>query len=151
MLYSKSSEYVVRALVYLSLQRKSEFIMIKTISENTDIPLPFLSKIFQDISKAKWIISKKGKNGGVKLAIDPKELKLLDIISYFDGAQDYSRCMFGHTGCGVAYQCALENKCSNIKNEIYKFINTTSINDFSKIWKKENKDNKKSLKELTII
>lgn len=148
MLYSKSSEYVVRALVYLSLQEKTEYVMIKEISENTEIPLPFLSKIFQDISKAKWIISKKGKNGGVKLAVNPDNLKLLDIISYFDGMQDYSRCMFGHKECGVNAKCALHNKCSDLKNEIYDFLNSTTIGDFTNIWKKENKV---SLKELKII
>jgi Rrf2 family transcriptional regulator, iron-sulfur cluster assembly transcription factor len=148
MLYSKSSEYVVRALVYLSLQDKSGFIMIREISENTEIPQPFLSKIFQDISRAKWIISKKGKNGGVKLAVNPSKLKLLDVITYFDGSQDYSRCMFGHKECSVSSKCALHNKCSDLKNEIYDFLNSTTISDFTNIWRKENKV---SLKELKII
>jgi Rrf2 family transcriptional regulator, iron-sulfur cluster assembly transcription factor len=148
MLYSKSSEYVVRALVYLALQDKTDYVMVKEISEHTEIPQPFLSKIFQDISRAKWITSKKGKNGGVKLAVSPAKLKLLDIISYFDGSQDYSRCMFGHKECGVSDKCALHNKCSDLKNEIYDFLNSTTISDFTNIWKKENKV---SLKELKIF
>jgi len=148
MLYSKSSEYVVRALVYLALQEKTDYVMIKEISEHTEIPQPFLSKIFQDISRAKWITSKKGKNGGVKLSVNPEKLKLLDIITYFDGMQDYSRCMFGHKECGVSSKCALHNKCSDLKNEIYDFLNSTTISDFTNIWKKENKV---SLKELKIF
>ena len=146
MLYSKSSEYVVRALVYLSLQKKDEYVMIKTVSENTDIPLPFLAKIFQDLARAKWISSKKGKNGGVKLAVDVKKLRLLDIIAYFDGKQDYSRCMFGHKDCGVSYKCALHNKCSNLKNEIHDFLHNTTISDFTRIWKEENKYFEKDIK-----
>jgi len=148
MLYSKSSEYVVRALVYLALKDNTDYIMVKEISEHTEIPQPFLSKIFQDISRAKWISSKKGKNGGVKLAVNPSNLKLLDIISYFDGMQDYSRCMFGHKECGVSSKCGLHNKCSDLKNEIYDFLNSTTIADFTNIWKKENKV---SLKELKIF
>jgi Rrf2 family protein len=148
MLYSRSSEYVVRALVYLALQDSSTYVMIKEISEKTEIPQPFLSKIFQDISRAKWITSKKGKNGGVRLSVNPEKLKLLDVITYFDGSQDYSRCMFGHKECGVSSKCALHNKCSDLKNEIYDFLNSTTISEFTNIWRKENKV---SLKELKII
>jgi len=151
MLYSKSSEYVVRALVFLALQEEDDWVMIKTISENTDIPLPFLSKIFQDIAKANWIKSKKGKNGGVKLASHPDNIKLLDIISYFDGTRDYSKCMFGHKDCGVTYKCALHNKCSELKNEIYDFLNTTTISDFTRIWTEENKGYLKDYKIKNIL
>jgi Rrf2 family transcriptional regulator, iron-sulfur cluster assembly transcription factor len=151
MLYSKSSEYVVRALVYLALQDNNEYIMIKTISEYTDIPLPFLSKIFQDIAKANWILSKKGKNGGVKLAVNPAKLKLIDIISYFDGSKDYSKCMFGQKDCGVSNRCVLHNKCSDLKNEIHDFLGKTTISDFSKIWKDENKRLQKNHHIINIL
>lgn len=143
MIYSKSSEYVIRALVYLALQESDKYVMVKTISENSEIPLPFLSKILQDIAKAKWITSKKGKNGGVKLSIDPSKLKLLDVISYIDGARDYSKCMFGHKDCSLSLKCILENKCSILKNEIYDFLNSTTIRDFTKIWKTENSEEKR--------
>ena len=151
MLYSKSSEYAVRSLVYLALRERDEWIMIKTISENTDVPLPFLSKIFQDIAKANWISSKKGKNGGVKLANNPNNIKLLDIISYFDGNRDYSKCMFGHKDCGISYKCALHNKCSTIKNEIHEFLNSTTIGDFTRIWKDENKKDYKHINIKNIL
>lgn len=132
-LNSKASEYIVRALVYLSKQNRDEYVMIKTISENTDIPQPYLSKIFQDLAKTDWIKSKKGKNGGVKLVGDTSKITLLDLVSYNDGYRVLNRCIFGHKECDENDQCSLHGKCTHLKKEIHDFLSNTTINDFSKV------------------
>jgi len=136
-LNSKVTEYMVRALVYLSKQETDGYIMIKTISENTDIPQPFLSKIFQDLAKTEWVKSKKGKNGGVKLIADTSKITLLDIVDFNGGYKGKDMCIFGNKECGHSYECALHGKCTHLKQEIYDFLKNTSLNDFAKIWKFE--------------
>jgi Rrf2 family transcriptional regulator, iron-sulfur cluster assembly transcription factor len=135
MLYGKTTEYIIRAMVYLSLQTKGNYINIKDISENTDIPQPFLAKLFQDLAKTKWIDSKKGKNGGVKIIIDTKLLTLYDIVDWSEGMHDLERCIFGNKICGEINKCSLHNKCNNLKSQIMKFFKNTTIKDFSKYWK----------------
>jgi|GEM_PF-473146 len=143
-LYSKSSEYIIRALVYLSNFDKEEYIMIKSISEHTNIPHPFLSKIFQKLAAKKWIISKKGKRGGVKLIADSSKLTLMDIIEWSDGVKDFSQCIFGDRECGdiipkhdnsVWYpekqsNCILYDKCNRFKAAIIDFFSNTTISEF---------------------
>jgi Rrf2 family protein len=130
---SKASEYIVRALVYLSKQNRDEYIMVRTISENTDIPQPYLSKIFQDLAKTDWIKSKKGKNGGVKLVGDTSKITLLELVSFNDGYRDKERCIFGHKECEANYACSLHGKCTHLRQEIHDFLSNTTINDFSKV------------------
>lgn len=135
LLNSKASEYMIRAMVYLSSQRNREgYIMVKEISEKTEIPQPFLSKIFQDLAKTSWIQSKKGKNGGVKLIGDTKKISLLDIINFSGGAIERDKCIFGHKECGAKFECSLHGKCDRLKNEIHGFLSKTTIDDFSKKW-----------------
>lgn len=132
-LNSKASEYIVRALVYLSKQDRDKYVMVKTISEYTDIPQPYLSKLFQDLAKTDWIQSKKGKNGGVKLIGDTSKITLYDLISFNDGYRVMDRCIFGHKECQETYECTLHGKCNHIKKEIQDFLHNTTINDFSKV------------------
>ena len=134
MLYSKYCEYVIKALAYLTLYSdKDKFIMVREISNKLGIPYHFLSKIFQDLSATKWVISKKGKNGGFTLAADPAQLTLMDIIKWSDGIHNFNKCVLGDRECGEDYKCTLHNKCSALRNNITEFFDTMTIYDVSEI------------------
>jgi Rrf2 family iron-sulfur cluster assembly transcriptional regulator len=134
MLYSKYCEYVIKALAYLSLYSdKDKFVMVREISNKLGIPYHFLSKIFQDLSTTKWVISKKGKNGGFTLAADPAQLTLMDIIKWSDGIHNFNKCVLGDRECGQDYKCTLHNKCSDLRNRITEFFDTMTIYDVSEI------------------
>jgi Rrf2 family protein len=134
MLYSKYCEYVIKALSYLSLYGKEDkYIMVREISENTNIPYYFLSKIFQDLVAKDWVISKKGKNGGFAIAIDPNKLTLMDIITWSDGIHNFSKCILSDKECGTGFKCSLHNKCSYLRNEITDFFDTMTIKDVADI------------------
>jgi Rrf2 family iron-sulfur cluster assembly transcriptional regulator len=134
MLYSKYCEYVIKALAYLSLySNKDKYIMVREISNKLGIPYHFLSKIFQDLSTTKWVISKKGKNGGFTLAADPAQLTLMDIIKWSDGIHNFNKCVLGDRECGQDYKCTLHNKCSDLRNRITEFFDTMTIYDVSEI------------------
>jgi Rrf2 family protein len=140
MLYSKSTEYIIRALVYLSLQDKYRLVNVKEISENTDIPRPFCAKLFQGLAKTKWVISKKGKNGGIKFVSNPKDITLYDIVNWTEGINDSDRCIFGHKICNKENKCPLHNRCHILERNIIDFFRKTTINDFTKAWKKHSDD-----------
>jgi Rrf2 family iron-sulfur cluster assembly transcriptional regulator len=134
MLYSKYCEYVIKALAYLSLySNKDKYIMVREISNELGIPYHFLSKIFQDLTTTKWVISKKGKNGGFTLAADPAKLTLMDIIIWSDGIHNFNKCVLGDRECGQDYKCTLHNKCSELRNRITEFFDTMTIHDVSEI------------------
>jgi Rrf2 family iron-sulfur cluster assembly transcriptional regulator len=134
MLYSKYCEYVIKALAYLSLySNKDKYIMVREISNELGIPYHFLSKIFQNLSTTKWVISKKGRNGGFTLAADPAQLTLMDIIKWSDGIHNFNKCVLGDRECGQDYKCTLHNKCSDLRNRITEFFDTMTIYDVSEI------------------
>jgi len=131
---TKATEYMIRAMIYLSRNKKNgEYVMIREISENTDIPYPFLSKLFQSLNKTDWVQSKKGKNGGVRLTGNTNKIKIFDILKLYEGEPKVDFCLFGTKECG-SNRCPLKSKCDKLKKDIYNFLATTSLDDFSKKW-----------------
>jgi len=65
---------------------------VAEIAEITEIPAPYLAKIFQRLSDAGIVTSKRGYKGGVKLIRSPGEISLLEIDSAIDSAKPGSHC-----------------------------------------------------------
>ena len=78
MLFTKSTAYALQALIELSKYDKP--IDVNTLSQNTDIPRPFLAKLLQNLSKKNLIKSYKGIHGGFLLQKEPKDIKIIDIF-----------------------------------------------------------------------
>lgn len=134
MLYSKYCEYVIRSLSYLHSQSdKNRYVMVREISDKTNIPFHFLQKILQDLISTNWVISKKGKHGGFSLVADANNLKLMDIINWCDGIQNFDKCLISDKKCGEDFLCSMHNKCSHLKNEIISFFNTVTISQVSEM------------------
>jgi Rrf2 family iron-sulfur cluster assembly transcriptional regulator len=87
---SLTTGYAIEALACLARQGPDSM-LIRVIAQSTDIPLPYLSKIFQRLGEAGIVETKRGYKGGVKLARPPAEIRLLDI----DAAVDNNRSEAG--------------------------------------------------------
>jgi Rrf2 family iron-sulfur cluster assembly transcriptional regulator len=104
---SSSSKYGIRAVMYIAINsRNNGKIGIKKISEDLDLPTPFLAKILQLLAKQKILSSSKGPHGGFSLLRDPKKINLLDIITAIDGNDTFDNCIIHNMPC----KCVDENK-----------------------------------------
>ena len=119
---SDTCKYAVRAMIYLALNEdKNSMIGIKQIASDLDIPQPFLSKILQQITKNKLLISNKGPNGGFMLAKPASEISLMDIVTIIDGPNFFNTCMIGLNTCNETLehaQCPIHNNYSPIRREL---------------------------------
>ena len=64
MIYSRSAEYAIRALVHIATLPPGEFTMAKNIAADANIPAPFLAKILQDLTRDGFLKSNKGPGNG---------------------------------------------------------------------------------------
>ncbi len=86
--------------MYLALHHDSEKkIGIKKISEELNLPSPFLGKILQQLAKQKVLISTKGPNGGFALARPANEISLYEIVAIIDGTDIFEECVIGMLVC----------------------------------------------------
>ncbi|MGH1335003.1 MAG: RrF2 family transcriptional regulator [Aureispira sp.] len=83
MSYSLSFTKSILVVIFISdkiRQGQFEFLSTKMISKILDIPKPTLVKILQNLHAANIIETKEGKSGGIRLAKNPTEITVLDIL-----------------------------------------------------------------------
>ena len=110
MLLSSACEYGLRASLYLATLKSEGYVPVRKISEALDISSAFLTKIFQQLSRAGLIQSFKGPTGGVTFARSPAKITVKDIILAIDGDKLFRGCVLGLPGCGEQKPCPLHDK-----------------------------------------
>jgi len=130
MILSSACQDVIRALVFLSKQK--EFMQIKKITDALVMPYHFLSKNMQTVTKAGLVESKRGVEGGVRLAKPTADIKILDIINAIDGDKYFDMCILGIGSCETESPCALHEEWAKRKNELISLFEAISLADITK-------------------
>jgi len=126
---SQTCKYAIRSIIYIAQNADdNKKVGLKKISEELNIPAPFLGKILQTLSKKKILLSTKGPNGGFLLYRDAKEISLLDIMEIIDGLDYFNTCLIGLKSCseGKRY-CPTHSKYHPIRKQIYDLFKTENI------------------------
>jgi Rrf2 family protein len=117
---SSSCKYAIRASLYIALNSDTQKrIGIKKISEELDLPAPFMGKILQSLARKGILVSTKGPNGGFNLARPAERIRLMEIIEVIDGPEAFNRCVMGLRTCGEQNkQCVFHEKYSGLRNDM---------------------------------
>ena len=107
MIYSKTCEYAIRALLFVATQPKGEFVLTHVVSKETGVPLPYLAKIFRDLAHHKILLSRRGAAGGVALALAPAEISIKKIVDIIDDPVHFKACVMGLDQCSDKNACPL--------------------------------------------
>jgi Rrf2 family protein len=129
---SNTCKYAIRATIYLALNEGEEKkVGIKKISEDLEIPTPFLGKILQNLVKFKVLSSTKGPHGGFGLAKNENEITLLEIIEIIDGLDIFEECLIGLRSCREKghdiVPCPMHKKFRPISHQMYNLFKTETI------------------------
>jgi Rrf2 family protein len=129
---SSSSKYGIRAVTYIARQsRNNGKIGIKKISEDLNLPTPFLAKILQLLAKQKILSSSKGPHGGFSLLRDPKKITLLDIITTIEGNNIFDDCIIHNMPCKCVdenkLRCPVHDDYYKVRNNLVKLFTTKTI------------------------
>lgn len=81
---SKKAKYALKALLFLAKHERKLF-MIAEIAEVEKIPQKFLESIMLELKNNQLLFSMRGKNGGYKLAKEPSEISVGNVIRMIDG------------------------------------------------------------------
>src|SRR5512136_2029144 len=115
MIYSRSSEYAIRAFVNLSRVPEGKYAMVKHIAQEEEIPTHFLAKILQQLARKGLLRSSKGPTGGFTLRRKPGEISLMSIVEALDGIGDYEKCASGMAQCNDDMPCGMHDSWKQLR------------------------------------
>jgi Rrf2 family protein len=90
---STKGRYALRVMVDLAVNDTGEFIPLKNVSSRQEITVKYLEQIIPLLSKAGYLKSSRGKDGGYRLARPPKDYRVGDILRTVEGDLSPVACM----------------------------------------------------------
>lgn len=125
-LITKETDYAIRALMCLALNN-SRYRSAREISDKDGIPYQFLRRIFNALSERGIVMTKEGKEGGVKLKVKTSQIRVADIMKIFQGDLQLSACMFRGNICSNRRTCVLRKRIRSIEKVVDKEFKDITI------------------------
>ena len=132
MLLSRTCEYGVRAMVFLAAESPDDFTSVRAISDELNISFHFLTKIFQQLSRAGLLQSYRGPNGGVRLSRPASEITLKEVVLAIEGPDLFTECVLGLPGCGDRRPCPLHDSWYLVRSEISRMLEGRRLDEIGR-------------------
>ncbi len=138
---STKGRYAVTAMIDLALHQDERLVSLAEISEVQDISLSYLEQLFSRLRKYEIVEGVRGPGGGYRLARDPDDISIADIINAVDEKLDATRCE-GHENCQSGRKCITHELWFDLSQRIYGFLHDLTLEDIisSKEVKRLSKD-----------
>ncbi|MBU5455162.1 RrF2 family transcriptional regulator [Caproiciproducens sp. MSJ-32] len=91
MYLSKFTDYSFRSLLYLANHR-DKICTVEELSKELDISEHHLKKIIHKLAKTEYIVSMKGRSGGLKLGLEPEEINLGEVLKITEDNLNIAEC-----------------------------------------------------------
>ena len=126
MILSRSSEYAIRAFLYLAKQEPGRLVMARQIADDAGLPGHFLAKLLQQLARKGLVRSNKGPSGGFTLASDPKDINILAIVEAVEGTE------IAAAAVGTPRNDIPGDGWITLRSRIVDYLGQTSLADISK-------------------
>ncbi|NBC84065.1 MAG: Rrf2 family transcriptional regulator [Bacteroidetes bacterium] len=124
----KTTEYAIRALVYIQLQNRKQLRPgFREVAREIDSPEHFTAKILQQLVKFDIISSAKGRGGGFYFEDMGNNTSLYRIVQLLEGEKYFSRCGFGLKNCTDDNPCPLHNEYIEIRDKLKELLHNKTI------------------------
>ncbi len=117
---TRGCEYAIRGLVFLSMQKDPDPILLADIAKSIRAPTNYLSNIFQILSRLSLVASHRGAKRGYTLARSPDEINLREVVEGMEGPISISSCTMDRGWCEREENC----KMFGLWNELQEMITT---------------------------
>jgi Rrf2 family protein len=129
---SKSSKYALKAVLYLADNTdESHKLMVKDLSNPTQVPKAYLAKLLQALSKQNIISATKGPKGGYYLTKENRENTVYNVIEVIDGNQRIESCVLGIEECNAEHPCPLHSYVAPTRTAMLTTLKTMTIGELS--------------------
>jgi Rrf2 family protein len=133
---SQKTEYAMRAMVELAVRRRGPeddaLVPARAIAESQHIPLRFLEQQLGALHKAGLVESFRGAGGGCRLARDPAEIRVADVVDAIEGPLYPMGCLVeSDHDCFQDSHCGLQGLWGSVHLAIRQVFERTTLADLA--------------------
>ena len=127
MIINRGSDFAIRLLIHLAAEGRE--MTSGEAAKKVDVPLNHLAKLVQILSKKGFIITRKGKGGGLKLAKAPGKINLAEVIEAVEGPIALSNCVFNRKCCRFSGKCKVRECLGTVQAKVHDMLAAKTIAD----------------------
>lgn len=128
-MFSQTTEYAIRAAIDIATRPEGERVLATQLGEVLGIPTHYLSKILQQLVRARVLSSVRGRKGGFMLTRPAAKITLKQIVAPFEDLRKYEECIMGQPVCSEAGACPLHDFWGDVRSRYLEELNKRTLKD----------------------
>ncbi|WP_034335035.1 RrF2 family transcriptional regulator [Deinococcus misasensis] len=124
---TRFTDLSLRLLMHLMQSPEQSRTTVQEVAVRFNVPYNHLNKVAHGLSKMGIIRGSKGKNGGIRLARDPAEIRLGDLVRQTEPQSDIIDCSVGP--CPLMGNCKLKCVLLEARDAFYAKLNEYTLAD----------------------
>ncbi len=136
MIVTTKGKNALKFMVDLSMYQNDKYVRLKDVAQREDISEKYLEHIVSNLQRSSKVVSARGANGGYRLAKDPREYTVGEILRCIETDLSTSSCIAGTTACDRKKECFCYPLWLKLDNAINGVLEYTTLQDLID-WHKE--------------
>ncbi len=125
---SSKGQIAISGMMYLAINGNGRAMTAAQIATDQDISVSYIEQLFANLRESKLIEGVRGPGGGYRLALDPADISVADIVTSVDDRTYTMReTVMPHYGDNVRYLSQM--MWSSLSRSIYQFLHNISLKD----------------------
>ena len=121
MMVSTKGRYALRVMLDLAMQKQEEYVSLNDIAQRQKISMKYLESIVGMLNKAGLLQSRRGKDGGYRMARRPEEYPVSEILKLTEGTLAPE--------CELLANCLTRPMWNRLDEIIDEYLSSVSIQD----------------------
>ena len=130
MMVSSKGRYALTVMVDIAKHTGTEYVSLADIAERENLSMKYLESIIAILNKGGMLISARGKNGGYRLAREPREYNISEILLLTEGSLAPVNCiMQDGVQCDKAASCSTLPLWAGLDKVIDNYLGGITLED----------------------
>ena len=126
---STRGRYGIHAMYDLAVNYGDGPQSIKCIAERQSVPEAYLEQLIAMLRRAKLVISNRGAQGGYRLAREPGEITVGDVLRALEGGLNLVDCLEEDDACGKSCACPSRIVWMKIRDGLNQVVDGITLQD----------------------
>ena len=126
---STRGRYGIHAMYDLAVHYCDGPQSIKCIAERQNVPEAYLEQLIAMLRRAKLVISNRGSQGGYRLARDPAQVTVGDVLRALEGGLNLVDCLEEDDTCGKSCACPSRIVWMKIRDGLNQVVDGITLQD----------------------